>query len=238
MLFVPVWLSLIPSLAAADEFRLVGKGMLREVGGRDPIFAVQYDHLECDGLPLSTTIVHSELDGRGLVREDVSYEKGKLSEYRLKHEQRGVEALVKVAKGKAEVTWKEDGETRRSSVEDSENLVVGGSLLAYMGQHIADIEAGKNLVLRLVVPHLQRVIDFNLKRIEDNCLGNGAALCTELVVDSVLLRPFVKRSLLTFRKVKGRYVVLGMETLALPHKRDGKRLQEFRTRIDYPADIN
>jgi hypothetical protein len=57
-------------------------------------------------------------------------------------------------------------------------------------------------------------------------------------VDSVLLRPFVKRALLTFRKVKGSYVVFGMEALALPYRRNGKSLEEFRTRIDYPAEIN
>ncbi len=219
--------------ARGSDVVLEGFGALRDASEKQSLYSVKFEHIERSKKPYATSIVHQSLEGNEIAHEKVVFQDGKLSEYVLVHSQRGVEASVKIAGGNVEVHWMENGIAKQARFVNTENLVVGASVLAYMGQRIHEVEAGKPVALRLVVPEKLKIFEFHMKRVEDNCLANGADLCVELVIANPFLRAFVKRSLIAFHKRNGRYAVSAMEAPSLVSKNSGAKFQEFLARIDY-----
>ncbi len=210
-----------------------GEGLVFEKGKSDLLFRVRWSHSVLNGIPQQTTVVHADLSGQEASRERANYENGSFSNYQVQNFQRGIEANIKVENGKVLFYKKENGKVDTAEDVVSENLVVGPTLFAYFQQHLSDLDAGKKLPIRMAVYDHTRVINFEAREIDKNCLGNGADLCIEMVVSNFFLKALVGKSTLTFKKMNGRIMAYDLTALSLVRKNVGGKLESFVSRVEY-----
>lgn len=222
---------------AMTEKVLKAKGTIRdaEAPQEGPLFHIEYEHTEKNGIAHSTLIRQTDLAGKVLVNEDTRYdEQGRLKKYSLEQLQQNIRATVEIISGKVFLSWTEDGKTKTANETASDNTVAAGSLMAFMSPQIAHLTRGNTLDIRLAVPERATVFGFTLVPQKQGCAVEPQDFCVDLSMSNFFLQKLVKPVRMTFQKSTDGYRPLSLVTPAVVRKKKGNTFEKFTALIEYP----
>lgn len=199
------------------------------------LFLIDYTHTAKNGIPVSTYIRQTDRAGNLLVMEESLYSQtGQLQRYTIEQNQISAKGVVEHLGPSARITWSENGQTRTESESVGENLVTSGSLLAYMNSRIKSLEGGNKLEVLMAVP--ERTGSYAFEILPKTKLSPGSTKDFGVVVrlSNFILSRIVAPIRMTFQESPEGYRPLSIVAPAAVRRKNGKSLEKFTARIEYP----
>lgn len=199
------------------------------------LFLIDYTHTAKNGIPVSTYIRQTDRAGNLLVMEETLYSRsGRLQRYTIEQNQISAKGVVENLGSLARITWNENGETQSESESVGENLVTSGSLLAYMNSRINFLERGNKLEVQLAVPERTGSYAFEILPQTAPTPSKSKDLGVVVQLSNFILSRIVAPIRMTFQESPEGYRPLSIVAPAAVRRKNGKSLEKFTARIEYP----